>query len=91
MNDIYENIEEYNLNKKHKILIPFYDLIANMVYNKKVNPIVTELYIRGRKLNISLVFLHNPIFLNQNKSQTKFYTLFYYKNAKQTRVSTNRN
>ena len=91
MNDIYENIEEYNLNKKHKILIPFDDLIANMVYNKKVNPIVTELYIRGRKLNISLVFLHNPIFLNQNKSQTKFYTLFYYKNAKQTRASTNRN
>ena len=49
MNDIYENIEEYNLNKKRKILIPFDDLIANMVYNQKVNPIVTELYIRGRK------------------------------------------
>ena len=57
MDDIYKNIEEYNLNKKHEILIVFDDLIADMLSNKKLNPIVTELLIRGRKLNISVVFI----------------------------------
>ena len=51
-----KNIEEYNPNKKRKILIVFDDMIADMLSNKKLNPIVTELFIRGRKLNISLVF-----------------------------------
>ena len=57
MDDIYKNIEEYNPNKKHKILIVFDDIIADMLSNKKLNPIVTELFIRDRKLNISLVFI----------------------------------
>ena len=57
MDDIYKNIEEYNPNKKRKILIVFDDMIADMLSNKKLNPIVTELFIRGRKLNISLVFI----------------------------------
>ena len=48
-------IEEYNSNKKHQILIVFDDMITDMLSNKKLNPIVTELFIRGRKLNISLV------------------------------------
>ena len=45
-----------NPNKKPKILIVFDDMIADMLSNKKLNPIVTKLFIRGRKLNISLVF-----------------------------------
>ena len=57
MDNIYKNIEEYNPNKKRKILIVFDDTIADMLSNKKLNPIVTELFIRGRKLNISLVFI----------------------------------
>ena len=57
MNNIYKNIEEYNLNKKRKILIIFDDMIADIVSNKQPNPIVTELFIRGRKLKISLVFI----------------------------------
>ena len=57
MNDIYKNVEEYNPNKEQKILIVFDDMIADMLSNKKLNPIVTELFIRGRKLNISLVFI----------------------------------
>ena len=57
MDDFYKNIEEYNPNKKRKILIVFDDMIADMLSNKKLNPIVTELFIRGRKLNISLVFI----------------------------------
>ena len=48
MDDIYKNIEEFNLNKKCKILIAFDDVIADMLSNKKLNPIVTELFIRGR-------------------------------------------
>ena len=44
MDDIYENIEEYNPNKKHKILIAFDDIIADMLSNEKPNPIVTEIF-----------------------------------------------
>ena len=57
MDDIYKNIREYNLNKKWKILIASDDMIADMLSNDKINPIVTELFIRGRKLNISLLFI----------------------------------
>ena len=57
MGDIYENIEECNPNIKRKILIIFDDTIGDMLSNKKLNPIVAELFIRGRKLNISLVFI----------------------------------
>ena len=57
MDDIYKNIDEYNPNKKRKILIAFGDMIADMLSNKKLNPVVTGSFIRGRKLNISLVFI----------------------------------
>ena len=57
MNDICKSIEEYNLNKRSKILIVFDDIVSGMFTNKKLNPVVTELFIRGRKLNISLVFI----------------------------------
>ena len=49
MDDISKNIKEYKSNKKQKVLIVFDDMIANMLSNKKLNPIVTELFIRGRK------------------------------------------
>ena len=55
-------IEEYNRNKKRKILIVFDDMLADMLSNKILNPIVTELYIRGRKLNISFVFITQSYF-----------------------------
>ena len=55
--DVYKSIEKYNIGKKRKILIVFDDMIANMMNNKKLNPVVTELFIRGRKLNISIVFI----------------------------------
>ena len=51
--DIYKSIEEYNSNKKHKISVVFDDMFADML---NTNPIVTELFIRGGKLNISVVF-----------------------------------
>ena len=57
MQDVYKNIEDYNPNKKCKILIIFDDIIADMINNKKLNPVVTELFIRGRKLGISVAFI----------------------------------
>ena len=57
MNDAYENIEEHNRNKKRKVLIVFDDMIADMIINKKLNPIVTELFPREKKLNILIVFI----------------------------------
>ena len=57
MQDVYENIEEYNPEKKHKVLTVFDDLISGMISNKKLNLVLTELFIRGRTLNISIVFI----------------------------------
>ena len=57
MDNIYKNIKEYSPNKKRKILIVFDDMIVDMLSNKLLNLIVTELFIRGIKLNISLVFI----------------------------------
>ena len=54
IDNIYKNIKEYNPNKKRKIFIVFDDMIPDMLSNKKPNPIVTELFIRVKTLNISL-------------------------------------
>ena len=61
MRDVYKNIGEYNVDKDRKILIVFDDMIAD-IKNKKLNLVVTELFIRGRKLNISLVFITQSYF-----------------------------
>ena len=62
MHDVYKNIDDCNPDKENKILIVFDDMIADMINNKKLNSIVTELFIRGRKLNISLVFITQSYF-----------------------------
>ena len=62
MQDVYKNIEDYNLIKKRKILIAFDDMIADMINNNKLNPIVAELFIRSRKPNISVVFVTQSYF-----------------------------
>ena len=60
--DIYKNIQEYNPNKKRKTLIVFDDIIADILSNEKLNPIVTELFIRRRRLTISHVFIRESYF-----------------------------
>ena len=60
--DVYKNIENYNPGKNRKVLIVLDDMIADMINNKKLNPIVTELFIRGRKLNIFIVFITQSYF-----------------------------
>ena len=62
MLDVYKNIDDYNSDKENKILIVFDDMIADIIHYKKLNLIVTELFIRGRKLNISLVFITQSYF-----------------------------
>ena len=57
MDDVYENIDDYNPNKKRKILIVFDDMIADIMSNKKFQAIFKELFIRCIELNISLVFV----------------------------------
>ena len=59
MQDAYKNIEEYNPNTMRQILLTFDDMIAGMIFNQKLNPVVTKIYIRGRKLNIFLFLLDN--------------------------------
>ena len=68
MDDIYKNIEEYNSNKKRKVLIVFDDTITDMLINKKRNLITTELFIRGKKWLFLLLLLHNHIVLFQEIS-----------------------
>ena len=63
MDEIYKNIEEYNPNKKRKKLIVFDDMIADMLSNKNLNPIVTELFIRCKKLKVSHVFVTQSYFV----------------------------
>ena len=63
MDDIYNSIEDYNPNTKRKTLIVFDDMIADMLNYKKVNPIVTESFIRGTKLSICLVFIMQSYFV----------------------------
>ena len=62
MQDVHKNIDDYNPRKKRKVLIVFDDMIAGMINNKKLDSIVTELFIRGRKLNISIVFITQSYF-----------------------------
>ena len=62
MDDVYNNISDYNPNRKRKILIVFDDLIADIMTNKKSQSMIKELFIRYRKLNISLVFVTQSYF-----------------------------
>ena len=76
MQDVYKNIEEYNLGKKRKVLIFFDEMIADMSNNKKLSAIVTELFIRGRKLNISFIFIAQSYF-KVPKNVRLNYTYFF--------------
>ena len=57
-----KNIRKYNPDKEHKILIVLIDTIADMLSNKNLNPIVTELFLRVRKLNVSIAFITQSYF-----------------------------
>ena len=77
IDDAYENLEDYNPTKKRKAVIVFDDVIADMEANKRLSSIVTELFLSGRKLNISLVFISQAYF---KVPKTKCNT-FYHENT----------
>ena len=77
---IYKNIKEYNPNKKRKILTIFDNVIADMLNNKKLNPLVTELFRRGRKLIISLVFITQSYFATPRNIRLNSMHYFLRKN-----------
>ena len=62
MDDVYENIDDYNSSRRRKILIVFDGMIADIMTNKKFQAIIKELFTRCRKLNISLVFIAQSYF-----------------------------
>ena len=74
---------------QHKILIIFDDIIADMLINKKLNPIVPELFIKPKKLNISLVFTTKSYFAVEKNIRLSS-THYFIKNSKQTTTSPNR-
>ena len=63
MDDVYQNIDDYNPGRKRKSLIVFDDIIADIMSNKKFQAIIKELFIRCRRLNISHVFISQSYFL----------------------------
>ena len=76
MHDVYKNIDDYNPDKENKIWIAFNDMIADMINNKKLNPIVTKLFIRGRKLNVyrvSITQSYNKVPKNVRLNTTHFF------------------
>ena len=62
IDDVYENLKDYDPLKKRKVLIVFDDMIADVEDNKKSSPIVIELFLRGTNLNLSLVFISQSYF-----------------------------
>ena len=79
MHDVYKNIDEYNPDKERKILIVFDDMIADMINNKKLNSIITELFITGSKLNISLTFITQSYFKVPKNVRLNFTHFFIMK------------
>ena len=79
MQDVYKDIDQYNAGKERKILIVFDDMIADMINNKKLNSVITELIIRDRKLNISLVFITQSYFKVPKDVRLNFTHLFIMK------------
>ena len=82
MNDVYQNINDYNSSRKRKNLIAFDDIIADITRNKKFQFIIKEFFIRCRKLNISLVFITQSYFF-----VPKDVRLFDYENQEQKRIT----
>ena len=78
MDDIHKDIEEYNQNEKRKMLIVFDDMIVDMLSDKKLNPVVTELFIRRKQLQISLVFITQSYFAvpkNTRLNSTQYFVM----------------
>ena len=81
MQNVYKNIDKYKTDKEQKILIVF-DMIAEIINDKKLNSITPELFNRGTKLNISLVFITQSYFKLSKDLRLNSTNFFYYENSK---------
>ena len=82
MDDVYENSNDYNPIRKRKKIIAFDDMVADIITNKKFQAIIKELFIRCRKLNISLVFITQSYFSvskDVRLNSTKYCGYSFYK------------
>ena len=84
MDDILSNIEDYNKKRKRKVLIIFDDMISRVMSDKKVQQILKDLFIRCRKLNISICFLTQSYFSfpKDVRSNCTHYILFKINNRR---------
>ena len=85
MDDVSENIDDYNPTRKRKILVLFDDMIAYIVANKKFQAIIKELFNRCRKLNISLVFISQSYYSipKEIRLTTTYYFIMKINNKKE--------
>ena len=81
MHDVYKNIDECNPDKEDKIWIIFDGMITDVIHNKKLKSIVTKLFIRDRKLNISLAFITQSYFKVPKVVRLTTSHFFYHKNS----------
>ena len=88
MQDVYKNIEEYNIGKNRKIAIVFDHMIVDMINNKKLNSIVTELFIKRRTLHISLAFMTKSYFKDPKEVRVNSTHFFIMKIPDKKRTTT---
>ena len=89
MQDFYKNIEDYSSSSECNELIVFDDMIADLISNKTFSQIVTKLFIRGKEVNASTVFITECCFQIPKDVRINSFKLFYYENSKQSRALTN--
>ena len=85
LNDVYDDINNYNKGRKNRVLIVFDDMIADIEYNKKFKIMIKELFYRGRKLNVSIVFITQSYFraLKDARLNSTHYILMKINNKKE--------
>ena len=76
--NVFENLDDCYPNKERRVLIMFYDMIAAIQSNKKLSPTFTELFLRGRKLNISLAFILQSYFKVPKTMKQHIYARHYF-------------
>ena len=85
MNDVLDDIDNYNKNRHKKVLIVFDDMIADIEYNKNFKRIIKELFYRAHKMNVSIVFITQSYFreLKDARLNSKHYILMKIGNKKE--------
>ena len=78
MKNVSKKIDQNNPGKKHEVLIAFDDMISDMISNKKPNPVITEIFIKDRKLYISLVLITHSYFTVLNRKDIRLKSTHYF-------------